>query len=180
MNLSWTDKSGKTAGYKISRGLTGAQMLVIKPDIGNEDSFPDDFPDHLSDQTTEGRTFLYEVRATKLGTNDSPAAMATTTTRPAAPINLVATRVDNGTGFPQFDLSWDNKSTQTNTFRIRRTAPGEPAQEFESKDKNSFSDVFSLTAGREYRYEVRAEVQGFKNNVKEPVRSNPAVVNVTA
>lgn len=172
IKLSWTDKAGGEAKFSILRAEDGSTPSPIgKETLKGATSYDDKFEDLPPGTETEGRTFLYRVRAT-LGPFPSfvpstPSNQYATTTLPKAPTNLVAIPVDTG----RIDLSWKNNSGQTKDFTVKRTAledPGTPVATFPIKNKNSFSDITGLTEGRKYQYEVFAAVQGYKNNIKDP------------
>jgi len=151
IQLSWTDSSSGSRGYKIERktGANGtyAEIASMGP---NRFSYRDL---GLSPATT----YFYRIRSIKQyrDSNYSVEVQAITYGLPAgAPSNLSATAVS----FSRVDLSWTDNSSNESGFQIeRKTGVSGTYIQIGTVPANitSFSDTGAL-GGTEYYYRVRA------------------------
>jgi hypothetical protein len=163
--LNWTYN---TAGAKfiVERAPPGGSFAPLDSNVSGTN-----FPDST---VTEGRTFLYQVRAFMPGAGGPPTApsnTATVTALPATPTNLVPTLI----GTSQVQLSWTNASATATKFSLEhRSSPGSAWSEiYKGTAKTSPASPLTPAGGDEYR--VSAIVDGFDNSVPKEVRSNPSV-----
>jgi len=163
--LNW---AYNTVGAKfiVERAPPGGSFAPLDSNVAATN-----FPDLT---VTEGSTFLYQVRAFMPGAGGSataPSNIATVTTIPATPTNLVPTLI----GTSQVQLSWTNASATATKFSLEhRSSPGSGWSEiYKGTAKTSPSTPLTPGGGDEYR--VIAIVDGFDNSVPKEVRSNPSV-----
>jgi hypothetical protein len=163
--LNWINNTAG-ANFIVERAPPGGSFAPINSNVPGT-TFPDS-------TVTEGRTFLYQVRAFMSGGGGAPTApsnIATVTTLPATPTNLVPTLI----GASQVQLSWTNASATATKFSLEhRSSPGSPWSEINKGTANT-SPASPLTPGGGDEYRVIAIVDGFDNSVPKEVRSNPSV-----
>lgn len=176
IKLKWDDNSGGTAKFRIERATWGgsfSQVAEVVAEVKDKIiTFEDQTPGLV-----EGTTFLYRVRATVGSVVSDASNVATATTLPVAPTNLVATDVDDN----RIDLKWDDIPSKADSFILEHrliTTPPTPTGPFipiPTGGLTSFSHT-GLTGGSKHEYRVIAVVNGYDNSIPKEVRSAPSVI----
>src|SRR5829696_4456984 len=121
---------------------------------------------------------LYQVRALVDGQPSAPSDISSATVLPATPVNLTATAA----GINRINLFWTNVSTVATEFILeRRELPGDKFAPIGPvpPGPTTFPDSVGLREGTTYEYRLSAVVDGFENNVGQPVKSLPATASAT-
>ncbi len=155
INLSWQDKSGNEAGFRIERKMAVTDAYVeIGKVAANVTNYSDNSLEALN-------TYFYRVRAFNAGGTSSYTNEAFATTRPNPPANpreLTATPVSN----KQIDLSWLDSSVDEDSFKIERrqgTAGKYKIVGAVGANSMNFSDA-GLAPNTLYFYRIRAMSAG--------------------
>lgn len=163
VDLSWADNSGNESNFVVARSTTsGGPYTDIATLAANSTSYS-------NTGLSTGVTYHYVVRASNAGgvSANSNQASATTSSTPAAPIDLSAVAVRP----TRIDLSWtDNSGNETGFVVSRSTTPGGPYATVTTVGANvtSYSNT-GLTASTTYYYVVKAS-----NAVGSSANSNEA------
>ncbi len=154
IDLSWQDKSGNEAGFKIERKLGNAGTFSQIGTVGaNVTSFS-------SLNLNANTKYSYRVRAYNAGGNSAYTNTAEATTLPKAPVapaNLVAVVVS----FSRLNLAWQDKSANEDSFKIERKNIAGTFVEIAKLPANAtaFADT-GLSASTQYFYRARASNNG--------------------
>jgi hypothetical protein len=183
IELNWTYNI-VLAQFIVERTPRGTPFGTDRPLASNVSgtNFTDNFldiPPDIRVRVTEGRTFLYQVKAFMPpgGLPSLPSTPpATVTTRPATPKNLVPTLI----GTSQVQLSWTNASAMATKFSLEhRPSPDSGWSEI-YKGPATTSPSTPLTPAGGDQYRVSAIVDGYDDSVPKEVKSNPsAAVSAT-
>lgn len=177
VKLSWKDNAGGKAKFQILRAEEGSTPPPIGKETGEgATSFDNKFEDLSEGTETEGRTFVYRVRATwgpfPSFIPSAPSSPCATTTLPKAPTDLKATPED----VDKITLTWTNVSSKATKFRVQHRPFGggffNPIPMDDDKiPKCSHSPLLPGI----HEYEVFAIVEdGRDNNVNKNVESAPS------
>jgi hypothetical protein len=155
IDLAWSDSSNED-GYKIERSLDGTNFTYMGPVAGNVTSY-------ASTALTAGTTYYYRIYAYNSdGTSAYSATVSQTTLAPppappAAPSTLTVAAVSK----TQVNLSWTDRSSNEDGFKIERSLNGTTFVEVDSVGPNvrTYSNT-GLVANTTYSYRVRAFNQG--------------------
>lgn len=174
IDLSWEDKSGNEAGFKIERKQGNAgnftQIATVGANVTNFSSL------NLSPNTK----YFYRVRAYNAGGNSSYSNTASAITQrnaPAAPANLTATTVSSS----RINLAWLDKSANEDSFLVERklSAAGKYTEIAKLRaNVKAFADT-GLVASTQYFYRVRASNNGgpspYSNEVNATTNPGPPI-----
>jgi hypothetical protein len=154
MDLSWTDNSGGTGTFQVER-CNGASCTSFAPLV----SLPAGTTTFTNVGLAASTTYRYRVRAVNdAGTSAySNVAGAKTPGKPSSPTSLTAKA--GAVGSRTISLAWIDRSQAEDEYRLQRCA-GATCTNFAliarlGKNVTTFVDT-GLTAGRTYRYRVRA------------------------
>ena len=146
INLNWTATTGTVSSYRVERSTTSGSGFS---EVDSVASSVTTFQNNTG--LTPGTQYFYRMRACNVGGCSVYAAQVTATTRPAAPINPVATTVSA----TQINLSW-TASAGTVDYRVERsTTSGSGFAEVATVATATLSNT-GLTAATRYFYRVRA------------------------
>lgn len=112
VDVTWTDASGGETGYRVERRAPGGAFSSLGTAAANAIVFADD-------SLNEGANVEYRVIAWN-ASGQSASAVASVTTPPAPPTDLVATRA----GTSRMDLTWTDASAHESGYRIERRTWG--------------------------------------------------------
>jgi hypothetical protein len=146
VNLSWADKSNNETSFKIERSGDGSNFGDVTTVSANATTYTDS-------NVTESTTYYYRVRATNSAGDSGYTNVASVTTPPAAPTNLIAAAVSSS----EIDLAWiDNSSTETE-FKIERSIDGVTFSQLPPVSANviTYADN-GVNPSTAYFYRVRA------------------------
>jgi fibronectin type 3 domain-containing protein len=146
LELNWSDGSTNESGFRIERETTPGNFAQIAQVGANVTTFTDG-------GRSPNTQYTYRVTAFNLGGSSNPSNTATGLTLPAAPTNLSAQALADGT----VQLNWSHVGG-SDGFRIERAAGAlgsfSPLGTAPAGAK-SFADIFG-SPGTNYRYRVRA------------------------
>jgi len=158
IDLSWQDKSGNEAGFKIERKLGNAGAFSQIATVGaNVTSFS-------SNNLNTNTKYSYRVRAYNAGGNSAYSNTVEATTLPKAPVAPANLTVIVAS-FSRLNLAWQDKSANEDSFKIERaSASSAQAGTFVEIAKlpanaTAFADT-GLSASTPYFYRVRASNTG--------------------
>jgi hypothetical protein len=172
VDLTWTDTSSNEQGFQVLRSDNGGGSFHPVGTTGiNEAAFTDT-------GLTKDTPYFYLVRAFNAGGNSPYSNLTRARTAgdpPAAPTNLVITRVANAA----ITLSWDDASNTEEGFKIERKIGGGAFELLATVGQNAgvYTDD-GLSPSQTYTYRVRAFNRGgasaFSNEVSATLPSLPA------
>ena len=152
------------SGFRIEGSLNGATFNQIATVGANMTSYADTSLTHLT-------TYYYRVRAYNTAENSSYSAVASATTRNAAPVmpsNLTATSISQS----RIDLAWSDNSNNEEGFRIQRSPTGKGSWTVIANvpsNTTSYSNT-GLKSKTTYYYRVRAFNDVGNSAFTEPVQ----------
>src|SRR5207253_11401641 len=125
INLTWTGSSGATS-YIVQRspdGSTWTQVGTTTATIFSDTSL------------SSGTTYYYEVLASNVAGDSAPSNLASATTVPPAPTNLMATAVSAS----QVNLTWTG-SAGASSYIVQRSPDGTTWTQVATTTATSYSD----------------------------------------
>jgi hypothetical protein len=150
IDLVWTDNATDETVYQVER-KTGAGNFQKIQDL------PADAEATTVNGLLPGTTYTFRVRARRDGTNSGYSNQASVKTPqaapPAAPTNLTATPLANGT----IQLAWQDKSSDETSFRIEMSSPTGGFVEVADRAADATNALIgSLAPDTPYTFRVRA------------------------
>ncbi|MFO0891501.1 MAG: fibronectin type III domain-containing protein [Isosphaeraceae bacterium] len=150
IDLSWTDNAGNETGYRVERSSNGTTWSQLGGDL------PANTVSYSDTSASAGTTYSYRVRAFNASATSSYSALATATTVPLAPANLIGTAAASN----RVDLSWTDVTGETG-YLVERSLDGTTWSQVGTVGQGvtSYSDS-SVSPNTAYRYRARAANAG--------------------
>jgi fibronectin type 3 domain-containing protein len=181
IRLTWPDVANES-GYRIRRSESANGTYGSLVDTqANITSYID------SNGTTYDKTYYYRIWAFNDVGESTTYAQANASTCPAGPINLVVV----SKGYDHVDLSWTNRSTTTNSFRVeRKLASGTIFTSLSSVNNQTTYQDLAVLPNNAYNYRVFAVNQAgdspssnvlnvTTDNAPDPLPQAPSSLSIT-
>jgi len=110
VSLNWTDNANNEDGFKIQQSSEGTTFTEVDTTGANVTS-------RVITGLRPNRAYHFRVKAYNTAGSSAWSNVATDTTGPAAPTNLIAKK---GGHWDEADLTWDDNSSSENGFKVER------------------------------------------------------------
>jgi len=153
IQLTWSDNALDETAFALLRYSASCASFQKSYSVAqNATSYTD-----TDSALTAGTTYCYRVFAIR-GVENSPSSNTATVT-PNVPA-VVSSASANNSMFPgDIWVSWEHSGTNVQGWRVHReNGAGDQVYDFEdfTPSRRSWLDIFGLTGGELYRYEIRA------------------------